>query len=69
MISLVLHLRKASKSPESFDQVPKTPAASRDSITSEATEAKRPNLEKDAVTMDDSLALIGKNKFYKTIII
>ena len=48
------------KSPESFDQVPKTPAPS---IPSETAEAKRPVVDKEAVNMDpldDSMELIGK---------
>ena len=54
--------------PESFDQVPKTPAPI--SIPSEVTpEAKRPSVvEKEAVNMDpldDSMELIGKKKIYK----
>ena len=58
--------------PESFDQVPKTPAPI--SIPSEVTpEAKRPSVvEKEAVNMDpldDSMELIGKKKIYKKIFV
>ena len=61
-------LDKSPDGPETFDQVPKTPAGASMPSDIEATEAKRTS-EKDAVTMEESLDLIGMictvTKFHK----
>ena len=51
-------LDKSPDGPETFDQVPKTPAGASMPSDIEANEAKRTS-EKDAVTMEESLDLIG----------